>query len=195
MTGLRAALTDRHEQPTLATPRLRLRPFELDDAYVVQQLAGAFEIADTSLDIPHPYREGVAEAWILTHKQLFRAGVLANFAVTLRLDGVVIGAIGLRIEPAHRCAELGYWIGHGYWNCGYCTEAAQALLAYGFDMLHLNRIHAAHLSRNPASGRVLQKLGMQHEGTLRQQILKWQRFEDVEKYGLLALDYRRRVVT
>ena len=192
MSELHVPASDRQQQqPTLVTARLQLRPFELNDAITVQRLAGATEIADTTLNIPHPYHPGMAEAWILTHRQLFRAGVLANFAVTLKSGGALIGAVGLRIEPAHHSAELGYWVGHSFWNQGYCTEAARAILGYGFELLHLNRIHASHLTRNPASGCVMQKLGMRHEGTLRQHVRKWDRFEDVEKYGLLSCEYRR----
>jgi ribosomal-protein-alanine N-acetyltransferase len=178
-------------QLSLETERLLLRPFDLEDAPDVQRLAGAFEVADTTLNIPHPYRDGMAEAWILTHNQLFRAGVLANFAVTLRQGRTLIGAIGLRIDPPHERAELGYWIGVPFWNQGYCTEAARATVRYGFDRLGLNRIHASHLSRNPASGRVMQKLGMCHEGRLRQHVRKWERHEDLEKYAILASEFRR----
>lgn len=177
-------------QESLETERLFLRPFDLEDAPEVQRLAGAFEVADTTLNIPHPYREGMAEAWILTHNQLFRAGVLANFAVTLRHERTLIGAVGLRIDPAHERAELGYWIGVPYWRQGYCTEAARAAIHFGFERLGLHRIHASHLSRNPASGRVMQKLGMRHEGRLRQHVRKWERHEDLEKYGILASEYR-----
>ena len=66
----RAAPSPLHTQPSLDTPRLLLRPFEMHDAPTVQKLAGAFEVADTTLNIPHPYRDGAAEAWIMTHNQL-----------------------------------------------------------------------------------------------------------------------------
>ena len=178
------------DQPILETLRLSLRPFTLDDAPTVQKLAGRVEIADTTLNIPHPYRDGVAEAWILSHKQLFRLGALSNFAIVLRATSELIGAVGLRIEPSHSRAELGYWIGVPYWNHGYCTEAARAVVEYGFKVLQLNRIHASHLRRNPASGRVMAKLGMSYEGRLRQHVLKSDAFEDLEKYAILRNDYR-----
>jgi [ribosomal protein S5]-alanine N-acetyltransferase len=178
------------EQPTLDTERLILRPFELADAERVQQLAGDFEVADTTLNIPHPYREGMAEAWILTHKPMFRAGVLANYAVTFR-SGELIGAVGLRIDPRHNNAELGYWIGRAHWGNGYCTEAARGVLVYAFYVLELNRVHASHLARNPASGRVMQKLGMRHEGCLRRHVCKWEKYEDLEKYGILANEFKK----
>jgi [ribosomal protein S5]-alanine N-acetyltransferase len=177
------------EQPTLATTRLILRPFTFEDAPAVQQLAGAREVADTTLNIPHPYRDGVAEAWIMTHRQLFRVGVLANFAVVLRGSEELIGAIGLRIEAVHGRAELGYWIGVAHWGKGFCTEAARAVLDYGFNELGLMRIHASHLQRNPASGRVMQKLGMRREGRLRNHVRKNDVLEHLEIYGILRHEF------
>ncbi len=58
-------------------------------------------------------------------------------------------------------------------NRGYCTEAAEAVVWYGFEVLGLNRIYACHFKRNPASGRVVRKIGMTHEGCLRQHVKKW----------------------
>ena len=59
---------------------------------------------------------------------------------------------------------------------------------HAFESLGLNRIHAHHMTRNPASGRVLQKIGMRREGLLRERIYKWDRFEDVAVYALLRSD-------
>lgn len=179
------------EQPTLDTERLVLRPFAMGDAASVQRLAGAREIADTTLNIPHPYRDGMAEAWIMTHKPMYRAGVLAAYAVTLRDTGELVGAVGLRLNAVHNHAELGYWIGHPYWGRGYCTEAARAVLVFGFYVLQLHRVHASHLTRNPASGRVMQKLGMKYEGRLRAHMRKWEQYEDIEKYGILQHEFGR----
>ena len=88
--------------------------------------------------------------------------------------------------------ELGYWIGVPYWGKGYCTEAGEALLEYGFTELDLNRIHASYFSRNPASGRVMEKLGMTYEGTRKQHILKWNKFEDLALKGILRKDWIKR---
>jgi RimJ/RimL family protein N-acetyltransferase len=181
------------QQPTLQTTRLILRPFELSDADEVQRLAGDRAIADTTLNIPHPYEDGMAEEWISTHLPRYEAGELANFAVVLREGNALIGAIGLMIAARFDRAELGYWIGKPYWSNGYCTEAGQAVLHYGFETLRLNRIHSSHLTRNPASGRVMQKLGMAHEGTARQHSKKWDVLEDLELYGILKADWKREV--
>ena len=177
------------ERPTLETTRLTLRPFTVADASDVQRLAGEREIASNMLNIPHPYEEGMAEQWIATHQERYEKGELVNFAITLRVDQALIGAIGLQLTQRHASAELGYWIGKPFWNRGYCTEAAQAVVRYGFDVIGLNRLYAAYFKCNPASGRVMQKLGMRYEGCMREHVKKWGVFEDRELYGLLSRDY------
>jgi ribosomal-protein-alanine N-acetyltransferase len=177
------------EQPTLTTQRLLLRPFTLADAPRVEALAGAREIADTTLHIPHPYPVGAAEQWIATHAPRFIAGTLATFAIVEPQSTDMVGAVGLAIESRDARAELGYWVGVPYWGRGYATEAARALLAYGFESLRLNRVQARHFLRNPASGRVMQKLGMKYEGTFRQATRKWDHFEDIVMYAILAAEW------
>lgn len=177
------------DQPTLHTTRLVLRPFTAADTPVVQRLVGAASIADTTLNIPHPYLDGMAEAWITTHAEAYANRENVVFAIAVPNEGLV-GAINLRLELDHRRGELGYWIGEPYWGRGYATEATIAVIDFGFTSLDLNRIEARYLSRNPASGRVMQKAGMQHEGRQRQHILKNGRFEDLEYYGILRTDWQ-----
>jgi ribosomal-protein-alanine N-acetyltransferase len=150
----------------METERLVLRPFRLEDATEVQRLCGAREIAAGTLMIPHPYPDGAAEAWIAGHAEAFDRGAV-ELAIETRADAALIGAIGLNLEREHERAELGYWIGVPYWRRGYATEAARAMLDYAFAERGLNRVYAFHITHNPASGRVLQKLGMTHDGTHR----------------------------
>jgi RimJ/RimL family protein N-acetyltransferase len=178
------------ELPHIKTERLLLRPFTLADAKEVQRLAGDRDIASTTASIPHPYDDGVAEQWIAMHQQRFAEGTWLNLAITCHREGAVVGALGLRFELEHDRAELGYWIGKPYWGRGYATEAARALLQYGFDKLGLHRIYARHFTRNPASGKVLYKIGMTHEGHRRQHEKKWGIYEDEELYGMLKDDPR-----
>jgi RimJ/RimL family protein N-acetyltransferase len=175
------------EQPTLATERLLLRPFTLADAEALQRLAGAEEIADTTLNIPHPYADGLAEAWIESHADAFRDRERVVLAIT-DSNAVLVGAISLRLDLGHRRAELGYWIGLPFWGRGYATEAVVAMVEYGFKELRLNRIFAHHLARNPASGRVLEKAGFVHEGFHRAAVLKNGRFEDLHSFAVLRAD-------
>ena len=166
-----------------------LRPFSLTDAPAVQRLAGDRDVASTTLNIPHPYEDGMAEEWINGQQQSFEQNEFVTFAVALRPDNTLIGAISLHLDPGHDRAELGYWIGKPYWNQGYGTEAGRAVVQYGFEVIGLNRIHAAYLKRNPASGRIMQKIGMMYEGCLQQHLKRWETFEDVELYGILKRDY------
>ena len=176
-------------QPVLETKRLILRPFIIGDAKQVQIQAGDKQIASTTLLIPHPYPDGAAEEWIASHKEKYDSGRGAYFAITLKENGELVGAMNLLgIVESHR-GELAYWIGVPYWNNGYCTEAAEAVLRYGFLDRGLNRIHARYFSRNLASGCVLEKLGMVHEGTQRQHVLKWGVYEDMELMGILRVEW------
>ena len=169
----------------IKTRRLVLRPFEMGDSKDVRRLAGVREIADTTLNIPHPYGEGMAEKWISTHAAGSDENTSHTFAITFRKDGNLLGAVGLTIRSSHSRAELGYWIGKPYWKNGYCTEAARAVIEYGFTVLKLNRIFATFMTRNPASGRVMEKLGMKFEGVARRHMRKWDVFEDMAMYGIL----------
>lgn len=173
-------------QPTLRTARLVLRPLTVDDAADVERLAGAREVADTTLHIPHPYPPGGAIAWIASHPARWANGTVLTLAVTLADTGALVGVMGLSIDRPQDHAELGYWIGVPYWNLGYATEAATALTAYAFETLGLHRVQARHFARNPASGRVMEKLGMRVEGTLRGWARKWERHEDVVLHAVLA---------
>lgn len=175
-------------QPSLSTPRLLLRPLTPGDAPIVQQLAGERDIADTTLNIPHPYEDGMAEVWIASLGPGYEAGKLATFAVVRRDGSRLIGVIGLRIDAANDKADLGYWIGKPFWNSGFATEAARAVIDWGFEALGLNRITARHLVRNPASGRVMEKAGMQHERTGREDTIKWGKYEDLKYYGIRRED-------
>jgi len=175
--------------PTLATSRLLLRPFRRSDAEAVWKLAGAREIAQYTLHIPHPYELQMAVTWIASHADRFAAGEGVTLAVTLQDGGELVGAMGLSVDGENDTGELGYWIGLPYWGRGYATEAARALLTYGFAELDLHRLYACHLAPNVASGRVMQKLGMVREGTLRGHVAKWGKRYDLVMYGLLRSEH------
>jgi len=181
---------DTHEE-TLTTERLHLRAFVTDDAAEVQRLVGDARIAATTARIPHPYEDGMAEAWIATHAAGRESGRELVWAVTGEADGALLGAVGLRIEAAHARGTLGYWIGVPYWGRGFATEATRAVLGVAFERLALHRVQAEHLACNPASGCVMRKIGLRHEGTLRDHVRHGEGFDDMERYGLLRGDRER----
>jgi ribosomal-protein-alanine N-acetyltransferase len=167
--------------PTLRTDRLLLRPFTGDDIPELVPLIGAREVAATTRRIPHPYTLADAEEFIKSSQQ----GDEINLAVLRQADLRLLGGGILRPDTNHQHAEVGYWIGVAHWGNGYATEAARALVRYGFEVLQLHRIYASHSSNNPASGKVLLKLGMKHEGRMRQHLVKWGEYQDLEFYGML----------
>ncbi|HVF89722.1 MAG TPA: GNAT family N-acetyltransferase [Blastocatellia bacterium] len=177
------------KQHRIETDRLVLRPFALSDAAEVQRLAGDEEIAYNALNIPSPFTTATAEQWITGSLEEYREGRAASFAVTLRPGDSLIGAVGLSIDETNLRAEMGYWIDKTLWGRGYASEAAEAVMRYGFEELALNRIYASCLKRNPASGRVLRKIGMSLEGCLRQHVRRSGSFEDLEEYGILIEEY------
>jgi RimJ/RimL family protein N-acetyltransferase len=182
-------------ETVLETERLLLRPLKLDDAAILAKLAGRREIADTTLAIPHPYSQDQARKWIET--QIGPRGTTHEvvFAITAKEGSRLIGTVGLRdIDKEHSQAELGFWVGVEFWGKGYATEASAAVLRFGFEELKLNRIYAQHMARNPASGRVLEKIGMRREGCLRQRVSKWGVFEDVILLAILREDWSEGMV-
>lgn len=179
------------QAPQLATERLLLRPFRRTDGARVEQLAGAREVADTTLTIPHPYPTGGGVQWIATHAGAWkRRENLALAICTAAPSSELVGAINLRLSLAHRHGEIGYWIAVASWGHGFATEAARAVVGYGFAELGLHRVEGRHFTRNPASGRVLQKLGMRLEGVHRDAYYRWDAFEDVAVYAVLASEWR-----
>ena len=151
----------------LHTPRLTLRPFETRDAPDVARMADNPRLSDTLYQLPRPYHVDDALEWIGSHAVGRETGQQHSFAVCLSSDGTLVGSIALQKDgPASIRAVLGYWIGVEFWSRGYASEAARAMITFGFDCLELERIEARHLVRNPASGRVMHNAGMTHEATL-----------------------------
>ena len=179
--------------PILHTERLILRSFTLEDASDVQRLANDPDMASTTDEIEYPYEDGTAEGWIQGCHEWFEDGERTNLAVTLRSDGTLIGKIGLnfRIHLPYKDAELGYWIGKPYWNRGYCTEAAKAVVAYGFREHDIELIYAYYFKRNPASGRMLEKIGMHYTEYIPKDPER-HFFEDTIQYRILKGEFAKK---
>lgn len=175
--------------PELETPRLRLRAFRVDDAPDVQRYVGEYDVARMTSTIPYPYEDGIAEEWIASHAKERAQENTLTWAVELVEEGRLAGAAGLRVESESQAAEAGYWIGRPFWNRGYATEVANTLIGYGFDELSLHRVFARHFADNPASGRVMQKAGMQYEGTLRHSCRRFGEWRDFAYYSILESEY------
>lgn len=180
------------ERPTLRTERLVLRPFRAADASAVQAGVADREVAKTTLALPHPYPENGAAAWIATHEDDFLAGRSVHFAMERREDGRLVGQIDIRPNFDHGWGEIGYLVYREFWGRGYASEAARAVVAYGFERLGLRRVEAHHFDNNPASGRVLRNAGMTFEGTMRRKIFRWGEFHDVHLLAILREEFMAR---
>jgi len=143
------------QQPDIETPNLVLRPFSQADARQVQLLAGDPHIARMTSNVPHPYRDGMAEAWIAAHAQQFQQRSAVIFAITRKANGELVGAVSL----TQMMTNLGYWVGVPFWGQGIGSEAAKHLVAYGFNELGLPELHAQHYLHNFASQSIIKKTG------------------------------------
>ena len=142
----------------LTTERLILRPFTAGDAGAFLALAGHWDVARMTSDIPHPLTSGDARRW------LEPAANEARFALTVA--GEMVGGAGYFIQSSG-AAELGFWLGRAHWGRGLATEAVKAVVAHGLEHDDAPAFTSAHFTDNPASGRVLAKLGFEPTGTAR----------------------------
>jgi RimJ/RimL family protein N-acetyltransferase len=143
--------------PVLETERLTLRAPRHEDVKAIAVLANDRRIAENTARIPHPYRVADAEQFVATVNQ--RDG---EACFVLMLDGTLVGACG--IDPRDDGAELGYWLGAGYWGRGLITEAARAVIDYAFGDLRHETLQSGARVSNPASRRVLEKCAFQWTG-------------------------------
>jgi len=179
------AFTDRRA-PMLVTDRLLLRELVLDDAQAVADRAGDRRVARFLIAVPSPYPVSLATRWIMARIAWWPQSRGLTLAIARREEPKqLIGTVSLRRYTRDQRAELGYWLGVDSWGSGLATEAADALVEFGFRELELSRIYAQVLEGNDASCRVLEKLGMISEGIRRRHVRKGKRMLDVSLYGLL----------
>lgn len=172
------------------TARLVLRPFALDDVDDVLVYAGDPEWARYLAFIPQPFARPQAERFVA--QRIVRDwNQCPTWAVTH--DGHVIGGLGLQLQANHRSAAINYGLARTHWGLGLTTEAARAVVNAAFDTWPTrNRIESFTDARNAASLRVMAKLGMQREATLRQSRLRRGELVDWAGCGLLRRDWERR---
>lgn len=118
---------------------------------------------------PSPYTEADADSWL---SFIYGKEPCTHFAI--EVDGMAIGGIGvIPLEGVFaRTGEFGYWLGEPYWGRGIATAAARAMAAHAFANFSLERLEAAVFEWNPASMRVLEKVGFVREGVLKRSAFK-----------------------
>lgn len=170
---------------SILTDRLYLRLFEKNDAETVKELCNNINIYKTTLYIPYPYTINDALVWMENHKKNFDEDRMYEFAITDKESGDLLGAISLSNNKRFNNGEIAYWIGEKYWNRGYGTEAAKALVDFAFEEKKLHKVFARYFKSNPASGKIMKKIGMKQEGLLREQVKKDGKYEDLFYFGII----------
>jgi len=143
----------------LETERLLLRSPEAGDASFFAEALGDFDIVKYLATAPHPYSQADALTFVEKVSKARALGEGWCFTILSRASGAPVGACGLHLQDGRY--ELGYWIAKPYWSRGFATEAAKRLLAFGFGVVQAEAIEAGWFHDNPASGRVLAKLGFE----------------------------------
>ena len=140
----------------LTTQRLVLRPTEAADAARFGEIQANWKVTRMLRLAPWPPDPMVMAEWVAGHALEWAEGTGYRFAV--ELEGRVIGCVDLDQEPGTP-GDLGYWLDEACWGRGYASEAAVAVVGFGFGALGLPRLTAGHAADNPGSGRTLEKLG------------------------------------
>ncbi|MEC5424767.1 GNAT family protein [Virgibacillus sp. C22-A2] len=174
----------------LETKRLLLRPLTIDDSGRIEELAGDYDVAKSTLNIPHPYPKGSAIQFIESIFNAEKNNKILMFAITEKELQLLIGLININLSSPYNRGELAYWVGKQYWGKDYGTEATKKVMEYGFNHLNLNKIFAASFTSNPGSWRIMEKVGLKYEGTLKQHVARFGQFYDLAYYGLLKEEFK-----
>ena len=148
-------------RPPLRSARLILRPLERTDAPTVAELAGDWQLARWTADIPHPYDAAMARDFIAWAQDELTGQRRFFFAMVARASGDLVGVISLTRNGADE-GEIGYWVGLPYQGRGFAREAAGAMIAMAFEALALRRVVAACRPDNERSWRVMESCGMRY---------------------------------
>ncbi len=145
------------------TERLLLRPGWADDAPALTAAVANEKIVRNLAQLPWPYAQSDA-LWFLN--TVHGKGIPEFLIFTRHGEPQLVGAVGLHADPedASGDPELGYWIAERFWGQGYATEAANAVIQIARWTLKLKSLKSGYFTDNPASGRVLQKLGFRSTG-------------------------------
>jgi [ribosomal protein S5]-alanine N-acetyltransferase len=181
----------RHPIPTLETPRLLLREFEQASWLAVQQYAADPEVVRYLTWGPNTEEETRTFLARTLAAQQSQPRLDFELAVILKGERRLIGGCRLHLSSLpHRQATLGYGLERAAWRQGYATEAALAMLAFGFEQVGLHRIFAICDPANTGSARVLEKIGMHYEGHLREHLWVKGHWRDSLLYAILEQEWK-----
>ncbi len=177
----------------LATDRLLLREFRAEDEEAIHAYASDPEVTrHTSWGPNTPaITHNVLSSWLSAQEMWPRNSI--PLAIESRSEGVLMGGTGFTpVDPDRQTGTFGYVLHKAYWGRGFATEAALALIRFGFEILDLHRIVAECFIENTASRRVLEKLGMRCEGHFLKSVRKAGEWRDTYLYAMLRGEWLNR---
>lgn len=170
---------------------VQLRRVRPSDAEAIFERVNDSEVVRWTTRIPHPYPEDGAREFIKKSLEQWEQGSAYVYAITLCGSDELAGVISLgNVFLKHGCAELGFWLGKSYWGRGLMTDAARLILQVAFDDLGLYRVYASAFEANIASRKVLEKVGFQLEGVMREAVVRYDKRQNYMNFGILLPEYR-----
>lgn len=178
----------RHFQFT--TKRLVIREYKLSDLKDFISVTSQAEVRATTYGIPEKYTKSYGRNWFRFIRKNMKTNESFEFGMFLKENGRYVGNVGLiHMCFEHHHAEITYYIDKNYRNLGLVTEAAKEMLKFGFCNFGLEKISGVCMSKNKASRRVMEKIGMQYEGTMRKDLLKDGIYHDIDRLSIIREEY------
>ncbi|MEE0857913.1 MAG: GNAT family N-acetyltransferase [Acutalibacteraceae bacterium] len=172
------------------TNRFIIRPYNQSDDKDLLNTIGKYDIYKTTYGIPHPCSIKYARKWIKNVVDNALANRAYEYAIINKSDNVYLGNVGLiNIDIANRKCDISYFVDPCYWGCGVATEVSAELIKYAFYNLNMNRIGGMCMEHNTASARVMEKLLMEYEGTMRGYFIKDNELINVKIYSILKDEF------
>jgi len=174
---------------SLETERLLLRKLGVSDSEDIFEYASVPEVAEFLIWNPH-IKISDSLDFIQFAQEQFETASSFIWGIELKVEKKLIGTIDLRgYNSAHRCGDVGYVISKKYWNRGFVTEAFKELIRFGFTELNLNRIEAHCEEENAGSWKVMEKVGLKFEGTMREKVFFKDKFHSMKMHSILRKDW------
>lgn len=182
--------------PTIETPRLVLRRIELIDTQSIFDHKHSDERVTDNLNQRVHKTVSETQERVVEIVSGYTSQEFCYWGIELKDSGELIGAIDLfDFDNVTENCQVGYSIGYEWWNQGYGTEALSAVLDFGFKDMNVHKISAAHNIDNPASGKIMRKVGMQQEGIIRHMLRNAKnQYKDCVVYGILKEDYLKNTI-
>jgi len=168
----------------MESERILLRPFSLEDA---EDLFEFTSDEETTRFIYEPYQDLDRAKRVLANYYLKEP--IGKYAIVLKESNKMIGVVEFRVHEETKGGDLGYTLSRYFWGKGYMTEAGELILDLAFNVLGLERVFAGTDVRNTASARLMSRLGMQYEGTLRKSHMIKGVLTDSVNYSILKEEY------